>query len=90
MLMTRGHLISVATLAFVQTEEQTLDERVGHTFSKPLREGSTYWLCFLLAYQDLDEEFHVVRVCVFVYFVFELFSYKTRLGLWHPEDGSML
>jgi len=63
----------------VQTEEQTLDERVGHAFSKLLRERSKYWLCFLLAYQDLDEEFHVVRVCAFVLFCF-LNCFHTKLA----------
>ena len=56
----RFHFGSHAGL--VQTDEQTLDERVGHGFSKLLRDRCKYWLCFMLAYADVEEEFHVVKV----------------------------
>ena len=73
--MTRK-LVFGCHAGLVQTEEQTLDERVGQAFSKLLRERSKYRICLLLAYQDLEEEFHVVRVRVFFLILFLMFHTK--------------
>ena len=49
----------------VQTEEHTLDERVGHAFTKLLRERCKYWLCFRVSYEDVTTELHVVKAFFF-------------------------
>ena len=46
----------------VETAEHTLDERIGHGFSKLLRDRCRYWICFLVAYEDTEEELHVIKV----------------------------
>ena len=46
----------------VATTERTFDERVGQGFSKFLRDRCRYWLCFWVTYEDVETEFHVVKV----------------------------
>ena len=38
----------------VQTEEGTVDERVGHALPKLLRGRCKYWLCVRLSYEDVE------------------------------------
>ena len=88
---SRFHFGSHAGL--VLTDDATLDEKIGHGFSKLLRDRRKYWLVFLLAYADLEEEFHVVKVLYCVLFCFcstTTLTCNLCIGPGHQGHGCVL
>ena len=71
----------------LQTEEGTLDERVGHALPKFVRERCKYWLCCRLSYEDVETELHVVKAFCFLRHMNN--ACNKCLGSRHPGHGIM-